>query len=378
MSDIYSMSDEEFKAHSLEQLGKSFEQESTEEDEVNEEIAVTEEDEVTEPDESENSNEVLEAEDQETEIDEELEDVDEEPDTTDEDDSVNETEETDQVDEPSNETESENTKSDEVDYKAFYESVTSSFKANKKEMSVSDPSDIKTLMQQGINYSKRMSELKPHLNILKTLENHGLLSNDKISYLIDVHNKDPKAIAKLVKDSGVDAYELDEESASEYVPTNKVQEQSAFAETVTELKSESGFDDMFNTMSNEWDQESQQTIIDNPRMLRVLHKQKQSGDFDKISGIVEYHRACGRYTDIPYIEAYCIVENELNPQTKPVETKEQKQPAFKAPRPTPKNNDARKKKVASPKNSGSVKDTFDPLKLSDEEYVKFRAQQKKY
>ena len=91
----------------------------------------------------------------------------------------------------------------EPDYKAEYLRLLAPFKANGKEIAVSTVDDAISLMQMGANYNKKMAGLKPSLKMLKLLENSGLLSEEKISYLIDLEKKNPAAINKLIKDSGI-------------------------------------------------------------------------------------------------------------------------------------------------------------------------------
>lgn len=260
----------------------------------------------------------------------------------------------------------------------FYDEITAEFKANGKMMSISNPSDIKTLVQQGINYSKRMAEMKPGMNVLRTLEEHGLMDNSKISYLIDLHNKDPKAIAKLVKESGIEAYDLDTEDTADYQPVNKVVEQSKFQEVVAELKSSPNFGGLLKTISSSWDEESHSFVINNPNVLRVLTEQDASGLFTKITDTVEYERSVGRMQDIPFIEAYSIVEQQMQSgANKPAE----KAPVMKAPRPKSKaaSNNSKKRKVAAPNSGNSVKEEkFNPLTVSDEEIMKMAELHKLY
>ena len=107
-----------------------------------------------------------------------------------------------------------------IDYKAEYERLTQPFKANGKEIKVNSVEDAVELMQMGANYSKKMAALKPHLKLIKMLDKHGLMDESKLSYLIDLNGKNPEAIAKLVKDSGLDPMEMDENKADDYKPTS--------------------------------------------------------------------------------------------------------------------------------------------------------------
>ena len=106
----------------------------------------------------------------------------------------------------------------EIDYKKEYERLTASFKANGKDISVANVDEAISLMQMGANYNKKMAALKPNLKLLKLLENNKLLDESKISYLIDLDKKNPEAITKLLKDSGIDPLDVDVNKESEYRP----------------------------------------------------------------------------------------------------------------------------------------------------------------
>lgn len=257
---------------------------------------------------------------------------------------------------------------DTVDYQSFYNELTKPFRANGREISVKDPKDIITLMQQGANYSKKMEELKPKKAVLKTLEQHGLLDNDELAYLIDLRNKDPKAIAKLVKESGIDLYAFDTEQANEYQPQQIIQSESPLEEVLNELYADEGFRNVLSNITDTWDVKSRDVISNNPQLLRIIHEHHQSGIYDKVMGYVEYEKMLGRINK-PIIEAYIDAERALN-------VAQENSQAFTAPRPIVENKqepvDTNKKKASLPTggvNSGTV--TVDIAKLSDAELVKY-------
>ena len=96
-----------------------------------------------------------------------------------------------------------------VDYKAAYEKIMTPFKANGKLISLESPDEAVRLMQMGANYTKKLQALQPQLRMLRMLENNGLLDEQKLSYLIDLDKKNPSAITKLVKESGIDPIDID-------------------------------------------------------------------------------------------------------------------------------------------------------------------------
>ena len=379
MSNNYEMSDEEFAKLDLNDLEQEEENTPDEEEEETLEEQPEEEDEYEESEEADNESET-EADDEEDL--EEQETSEEEDDSVETDTNVEDNDDQEEVTPEEVDSENETEDSDEKtndEYKNFYDAITSTFKAAGKEVQISNPDDIKALMQQGISYSQKMAAMKPGLNILRTLDQHNLNDPVKISYLIDLHNKKPEAIAKLIKDSEIDIYDFDtEEKSSSYVPDTKVRDQTKLEEVVNELSTSEGFSEVFNTISTEWDVASRQAIIDNPGLLKIIQAQKESGAYDRIVEAVAHERMLGRLTEVNYIDAYVAVEQGMFGTQKAVEDKPKK--TFKASRPKAKpTNNSNKRKVASPNSSSNkAEDTFNPLEVSDEELLQIMEQNSKY
>lgn len=374
MSNNYEMSDEDFANITLDDLGNNVaDTPEVEEEEVSNETP--EEEYETESEEADNESEI----EADAEVDYEQETSEEGDDSVEADTNVeDESQETDPEDVDSeDETDSSEDKSND-EYKAFYDELTAPFKAAGKEVQISNAADIKALVQQGISYSQKMAAMKPGLNILRTLDQHNLNDPDKISYLIDLHNKKPEAIAKLIKESEIDIYDFDtEEQSSKYVPDTKVRDQTKLEEVVNELSTNEGFSEVFNTISTEWDVASRQAIIDNPGLLKIIQAQKESGAYDRITEAVAHERMLGRLTDVNYIDAYVAVEQGMFAQQAPSKPKQ----SFKATRPkaTTSSNSSKKRKVASPTSGGNkAEDDFNPLQVSDEELLQMMNQNSKY
>lgn len=298
---------------------------------------------------------------------------------------VNDNKETDVKEDEEKVEEQPDTEETTVDYKAFYDFLTKPFKANGKEIQVSNPQDMITLMQQGANYSKRMAGLKPSLGYLKLLETHDLLNEEKLGFLIDLNNKKPEAIAKLVKDSNIDLYSFNTDAANGYEPKAQVEPYSDFNATVSELSAEQN--DTFSKvmkMVTDSDAQSQQVIYNNPQVLRVMNEQAANGLFEKITNAIDYERMMGRMVNVPFLQAYQEMEaiflNKANPQQPSQQPPQQQQ--FTAPRPkatkavTPNPVTENKRKATTPSNSKPVvQPEYDPLKLSDDEIMKLMGQE---
>ena len=266
--------------------------------------------------------------------------------------------------------------STDVDYQSFYDAVTAPFKANGKELQITNPMDIITLMQKGANYSKKMEEMKPNLAIIKTLEQHGLLDLERLSYAIDLFNKKPEAIAKLVKESEIDLYSFDTEQAESYVPSVVVTPATELNEVIDELSESSAvFLPTLEKIISGWDEQSKRIITENPQVLRALSDHAERGIFDKVNEKIAYERMVGRMNHLPIIQAYM----QLEPQFVNAQQSTQEAKPFTAPRPAqskpvsnPTNNN-NKNKAAMPSASGNNNNNnnINPLAMSDEELLQY-------
>ena len=276
------------------------------------------------------------------------------------------------------------TSSSEVNYEAEYKKLFAPFRANGKEMQIKSVEEAITLMQMGANYTKKMVGLAPNLKILKLLENNGLLSEEKLSFLIDLDKKNPDAISKLVKDSGIDPLDMDV-SKSEYKPnTYTVDDKELELDAVLEqIQDTPTYSQTISVVGNKWDGPSKQVVAQNPQLLRVINDHMASGIYDRISTEVERERMLGRLIGIPDIEAYRLVGDAIEArggfadlakpaiQPAPVPaTPLRVTPKAKAEDPAIR---AKKLAASAPKPAAPVKAAemdFNPLSLSDDEFSK--------
>jgi len=259
--------------------------------------------------------------------------------------------------------------SGEINYKEFYERVTKPFKANGREIVVTNPDDLITLAQKGTDYVKKMTELKPLKRINKLLQDNGIAEDD-LTYLIDLKAKKPEAIAKLLKDSEVDLYQFDVEQGNDYKPVaptyNEVNEE--LTNVLDDLeKNSSTFKQTIAVIGQQWDEHSRNFIAQNPNLVRIIDAQIANGAFAKIDTIMQYERAVGRLDGMTDLEAYVAIEKQLAAKqtVPPVVTQQQQQPS------KPSTVDARRQ-AAPPR---QTKTDTPPLKinspaLSDADFLK--------
>ena len=276
----------------------------------------------------------------------------------------------------------------EPDYKAEYEKLLAPFVANGREITVKSVDDAIALMQMGANYNKKMAALKPNLKLMKLLESNGLMSEEKIGFLIDLEKKSPEAISKLIKESGLDPMDLDADKADGYKPTARaVDDRELELDAVLdEIQESPAYQRTITVVSKEWDAESKQVIANAPQLLKVINSHVQSGIYDLISKEIEGERMLGRLRGVSDIEAYRQVGDAIQARggfahlSAPGSTQRQQAPAA-APvvvQPKPKQVDEEKLKekrraasTAKPAaSSAAVASDFNPLALSDEEFSK--------
>jgi len=278
------------------------------------------------------------------------------------------------------------TDSKSINYEAEYKRLLQPFKANGRDVTVDTVDDAISLMQMGANYNKKMAGLKPSLKILKLLENNGLLSEEKLSFLIDLDKKNPEAINKLVKDSGLDPMELDAEKAGEYAPkTHSVDDRELELDSVLDdIQGTPTYNRTLDVISKEWDSASKRTVAGQPQLLKVINDHMASGIYDQINTEVERGRMLGHLNGVSDIEAYRKVGDAIQANGGfdhlgvPQERSKEEAPIVVTPKTKKVNDPALKDKRRAAGSTPAAAPTapakdFNPLSMSDEEFSKLAA-----
>lgn len=278
----------------------------------------------------------------------------------------------------------------EIDYKAEYERIMAPFKAAGKIVQMKSPDDVIQLMQMGAHYTKKMQALQPNLKLLRMLENNELLDEGKLSYLIDLNRKDPAAIQKLVRESGLDPLDIDTSVEPDYQPgDHRVSDaEIMFKNTLDEVASDPAGKELIITINNTWDNASKDALWDDPNILRVLNAQKNNGIFDQITAEIERRKILGYLGNVSFLDAYKSVGEELQAQGALVPRnasgsaaapigRGQAQQTRRVVETRPaqqrkKNSNTKRARATSPTRTAPKKavEDFNPLALSDEEFMK--------
>ena len=273
------------------------------------------------------------------------------------------------------------------DYKSFYEKVNSTLRANGKNIEIRTPEEAIQLMQQGANYTRKMQQLAPYRKLMLMLENNQLLDEDRISFLIDIDKKNPEAIKKLLKDSGIDPMDIDLKVEPTYQRGNHrvSDEETGFRAVLDDLGSTPEGKETLTVINTAWDQASKEVLWKDPSVMSLIHEHRGNGIYDRVSSEVERRRTLGQIpANVPFLQAYKVIGDELaaagafGQQTKqaPAQRQEPAQPATPAAKkvipakPAASNGD--KVGAASQTRSSARKadTTVNPLSLSDDEFLK--------
>lgn len=201
-----------------------------------------------------------------------------------------------------------------IDYKAAYDQLLAPFKANGKMIQVNDLAEAKQLMQMGANFTKKMQELQPHRKMLMMLDNNGLLDEGKLSFLIDLEKKNPEAIKKLIKESGINPMDIDVESEPAYQAGNHrvTDEAVAFNTALGDLASNPEGKETLQVINREWDQASKEALWKEPGVMAIIHEQRANGIYAVIQAEMDRLRTLGTIpAEVPFIQAYKVVGDNL-------------------------------------------------------------------
>ncbi len=206
-----------------------------------------------------------------------------------------------------------------VDFSSEYKKIVGTpIRANGKDITIDSAEDAIKLIQMGANYYKNMEQLKPAQKIVKMLEQAQMMDTEKLSFAIDVMNKDPAAIQRLLSD--MDLHEVLDDKHSEYTPkTVAVSDTQIDLDNVinTVMATPSGSQTL-RIVGELWDASSRQMVVKHPEVIQLINQHVEDGTYDAVTQEVEKFRMLGKipvgYNDV---QAYKYVGDLMyaNPST---------------------------------------------------------------
>lgn len=372
------------------------------EDNSDEEVEVESDEEEVET-ESEEEQLDEESEEQEEDEPEEGEDATEQPeddaDVEDSDDNDDEDEDEDDTDEDSEDdtAASEDAEEDpaEVNTKSETETEAPTYKvrANGADFELT-AEELVALAPKAFDYTKKMQQIKPYRELITAIEDEKLTKDD-VNLLISAYKGDKDAIAEVLKKNNVDALDINTED-SNYAPKNygRSVEELEVTDALDSIKADKEYPITSHVMNSQWDDASREMLVKQPQLITELHKDVQSGRFDKYSPLAMKKKALdgGKKSDLEYhIEA--AVEYAQSEQVEVLKAKqaeeakaeaERKAAEIEAAKEKQKKQQAIKKKATKRKAAATtkpgggrakVKDYLADDTLSDEEFSKLMEKQ---
>jgi len=207
----------------------------------------------------------------------------------------------------------ETTDSDEINFESAYKELMAPFRAARKEVKLENIEDARRLMQMGVDYSRKMELMKPHLRVLRTLDKAGLTDPEQVNFLIDLHAKNPDAIKKLLKDSSIDPMDLDLEDSKPYKPNAHVigDTELALSEAFDSISDSPKYQAVLTTFDG-MDTVSKQQLQDNPSVIPVITQHLEAGIYEKVWAKVETERMFGRLAGLSDLDAYYTVGEAMH------------------------------------------------------------------
>lgn len=274
----------------------------------------------------------------------------------------------------------ENQETTQIDYKAFYETVTQDYKASGKTMpGVKEPEKFIKALQMATDYALKTAALKPVLKRVKMLEE---VSDEDLAEMLDFKKRNPEVIKKALKEANIDPVELDMDKVN-YVPQVQMISDSEydFRETVDELSKDAKFNDTRQLILSGLDAKSKELALTDTRVLKALHQEVVSGRIEQIQAKALELRTFGSVdSSITDLELYATIARQMdqnsstitqsNPSAVSAQVVSNTQTKQVTKEPNPELEDKRARAGIQTKPQSKVVKKYDPTKLSDDEFMK--------
>lgn len=188
----------------------------------------------------------------------------------------------------------------------FFKTITAPFKADGKDFSVRSPEDAIRLMQQGVNYSRRMQEIKPMKQLNRMLVDHGLDKTDQLNFLIDLSKGDKAAITQLLKSHNIDPMDLDVEKDSGYQARSYQgnPQDHEFRDALDMALTTPEGQALVSHIHKDWDTQSKARLREDPTIIGTLQNFKASGVYDQVVEELRYQQSIGYLQGVPFLQAF--------------------------------------------------------------------------
>ncbi len=254
--------------------------------------------------------------------------------------------------------------------------IGSPISAGGSEITLNSVDEAIQLIRMGMEAQNKNQAMAPQRKLLATLQEAKLLDENKINTVIDIMSGNTEALRKLIQDSNINIDDLDKEGPAQYTPNNHSVDDTKLAlqEVLTDLRSSEAGIKTLDIVTNQWDNESKQALVDSPSNFRRLAEQVKDGSFDKILGEVSRQKLLGIIpSNTPILAAYAQVGKQLYDGSGNQSQQQAQQPVQQSRQNTTPNNPAGRKRVSKARKTSnrSTNPTIEDLaSMSDEDFLK--------
>lgn len=189
-------------------------------------------------------------------------------------------------------------------------------KANGRLYNLSSIDELRQLAQKGIGFTQKAQKLAQYNKYIKLLEENNLLDTNKLSFAVDLFKKDPKAISKLLRDTGIDPLEINPEDADNYKPIDYAgsEEKQALDNAIAQIQEfpdgQEFISDFARRILN--DKNAQEEVLKAPHIISQLYETKRIGLYDQVIAELDKQIALNPYyVNIPFLQAFSDIAGRI-------------------------------------------------------------------
>ncbi len=212
--------------------------------------------------------------------------------------------------------------------------------------------------KKGMGFTKNMQQIAPFRRSISIMEDNGLSEAD-LNMLVEAKSGNKQALAKLLSDANIDAFDIEDEEIENYTPADYGKDipDPAMEQVKSEINSDTEYVSKVENAIDTMPQDFYDLVSGDARALNSLYGDIKNGSYDAIMPEVIKQQALYG-SDLPTVDLYIQIAKQISQQNVP-----QKQ-EVNEPKATPKQDSKEQRRKAS---SGTKKvvSGVAPKKLSE-------------
>jgi len=156
-------------------------------------------------------------------------------------------------------------------------------KVNGKMVPINSIDELYALASGGGHITQQLQGLSSKKKSFAMMDQHNISDSD-ISMLAEIKSGNKDALATLLKQSGIDTMDVTDEVTDGYRPGQYIPSDESM--NLKDVQDEISVDEEYsitqNVVNNMMDERSQQTLVQNPMMIKGLHQDIKSGAYQRV------------------------------------------------------------------------------------------------